>query len=181
MTPKERPWAVGCIEAGETVDDNGQPIRREIRTRDRLALMCEVYLPVVTRLVRPAKLRTAIERQEPMLPGYLFVDLRTVPDYGAIRDEPGFLYFVGADGRPWRTTEDEIDRIRGIEGTADIRSQGKPLTLFVDGDLVRVKDGLFRDYEGEVTVVENGAIELSGYSFPVPVRWTDLANLEKCA
>ena len=168
MSAQTRPWAVGHVDAGN-----------EPAVRDRLANRCQVYLPVVTRLVRPARLRKAIERQEAMLPGYLFVDLRTVSDFAPIVDEPGFHYFVGQDGRPSRMSEDELDKVRAVEG--DMRAQGKPLTLFVDGDVVRVKDGPFGGMEGEVRVGRNGGIVLIGYNFSVPTQWTDLTNLEKCA
>lgn len=172
MSAKEklRPWAVGQVETGA-----------ELSVRDRVAEMCDVYLPVVTRLIRPARLRVAVERQEPMLPGYLFVDLRTVPDFSAIRDEPGFLYFVGMDGRPSRMSEEDLDEVKAVEGEADFRPQGKPLVLFVDGDVVRVKEGPFGDMQAGVSVDGRGQITLSGHDFPRAVQWSDLTNLEKCA
>lgn len=177
----ERPWSVACVAGGYVFDDDGKPVSRESRIRDQLADLCDTYLPVVTRLVRPARLRVAVERQEPMLPGYLFVDLRSVREFALVVNEPGFLYFIGHDGVPSRMSEADLDKVREVEAEGEMRPQGKPLSLFVDGDVVRVREGPFGDMRAEVTVDRHGQIELDGYDFPRRVKWTDLTNLEKCA
>lgn len=171
MTAKERPWAVGHVTSGH-----------EPQIRDRLDDFCDVYLPVVTRLVRPARMRRTIERQQAMLPGYLFVDLRTVTDYGAISDEPGFHYFVGHDGRPSRMSSDDLGKIQEIERTvveAKCDDRERPI-LFFEGDVVRVQDGPAIGMKGRVRLDRHGNIWLTEHNFPKAVKWSDLTNLRKC-
>ena len=99
-----------------------------------------------------------------LYPGYIVVKMAINDDsWFLVRETSGIGDFTGAAGKPAPLSEEEINRIiattRPIE---DEESDEKIKTAipFKEGDRVRVKEGYFQNYEGEVSAVDerNGRI-----------------------
>jgi len=101
-----------------------------------------------------------------LYPGYIVVNMAiTDESWFLVRDTSGIGDFAGAAGRPSPLSQEEIDRIiasaRPPEGD-DGEEQIKTTIPFKVGDRVRVKEGYFQNYEGDVSAVDerNGRIEV---------------------
>ncbi len=101
-----------------------------------------------------------------LYPGYIVVNMAiTDESWFLVRDTSGIGDFAGAAGRPSPLSQEEIDRIiasarppKGEEGEEQI----KTTIPYKVGDRVRVKEGYFQNYEGDVSAVDerNGRIEV---------------------
>lgn len=101
-----------------------------------------------------------------LYPGYIVVNMAiTDESWFLVRDTSGIGDFAGAAGRPSPLSQEEIDRIiaaaRPPKGD-DVEDQIKTTIPFKVGDRVRVKEGYFQNYEGDVSAVDerNGRIEV---------------------
>jgi len=83
-----------------------------------------------------------------------------------VRDTSGIGDFAGAAGRPVPLSEEEVSRIistsRPAEDEEGADEAIKTAIPFKVGDRVRVKEGYFQNYEGDVSAVDerNGRIEV---------------------
>ena len=99
-----------------------------------------------------------------LYPGYIVVKMVINDDsWFLVRETPGIGDFTGAAGKPAPLSQEEIDRIisttkpeKEEEGEENIKTSIK----FKVGDRVRVKEGYFQNYEGEVSSIDerNGRI-----------------------
>jgi transcriptional antiterminator NusG len=99
-----------------------------------------------------------------LYPGYIVVRMAINDDsWFLVRETSGIGDFTGSAGKPAPLSAEEIDRIisttRPVE---DEESEEKIKTAipFKEGDRVRVKEGYFQNYEGDVSAVDerNGRI-----------------------
>lgn len=167
-------WAVGQVLAGH-----------EIVAQQRLTLHgCTAYLPVVTRLCRPAGRRKPEPVLIPLWPGYLFLDTRTVDDWGLVHDVRWILGFLGDEGRPAVLTDQAIDQVRGIEAEGAVEPVTAPLPVFVVGELVRVPDGPMTGFRGRVVGPDGKDrvwLDLDLFGQRRPVSFPSLTLRPECA
>ena len=101
-----------------------------------------------------------------LYPGYIVVNMAINDDsWFLVRDTSGIGDFAGASGRPAPLSEEEIKRIIAAtrpEEVEDDEEQIKTAIPFKIGDRVRVKEGYFQNYEGDVSTIDerNGRIEV---------------------
>ena len=99
-----------------------------------------------------------------LYPGYIVVNMAiSDASWFLVRDTPGVGDFTGAAGKPAPLSPEEIERIiattrpeESEEGEETIKTAIK----FKAGDQVRVKEGYFQNYEGEVSAIDerNGRV-----------------------
>jgi transcriptional antiterminator NusG len=124
---------------------------RKIETHDMRDKIPEVTVPkeqVVE--IKNGKKRT---RKVKTYPGYVLVDLEMNDDVWLfVRETPGVGDFVGAyignQTKPIALTEDEIGKIFGTGEEEESKPQVK--IDFQLGEKVKIKDGPFEDFDGEV-------------------------------
>ncbi len=100
-----------------------------------------------------------------LYPGYIVVNMIINDDsWFLVRETPGIGDFTGAAGKPAPLTKEEIDRIIATT-KPEVEDAGegdniKTSIKFKVGDRVRVKEGYFQNYEGEVSAIDerNGRI-----------------------
>ncbi|MEZ6093596.1 MAG: transcription termination/antitermination protein NusG [Pirellulaceae bacterium] len=100
-----------------------------------------------------------------LYPGYIVVRMAVNDDtWFLVRDTPGIGDFTGAAGKPVPLGEQEIQRILETS-QPPVEEEGgeenvKTAIRFKVGDRVRVKEGYFQNYEGEVHAIDerNGRI-----------------------
>ncbi len=114
-----------------------------------------------------------------LYPGYIVVNMSINDDsWFLVRETPGIGDFTGAAGKPAPLSTEEIDRIVAStkpETAADAEEVSvKTAIKFKPGDRVRVKEGYFQNYEGEVSNIDerNGRVTvmINIFGRPNPVE-----------
>jgi transcriptional antiterminator NusG len=102
--------------------------------------------------------RTTIE--EKIYPGYVLVEMVLTEDsWYVVRNTPRVTGFVGPDNTtPTPLSRDEVDALLS-------RSDNKEEKMIIDfkaGDLVKITDGPFKDYDGKIAEVneEKGSVKV---------------------
>lgn len=82
-------------------------------------------------------------------PGYLIVEMEmTDESWHLVKNTPKVTGFLGLRNKPSPIQQREVDRI--MSQIQDGVEKPRPKTLFEVGELVRVKDGPFTDFNGSV-------------------------------
>lgn len=121
-----------------------------------------------------------------MFPGYLLV--RCYLDdvsWAAIRDTPGIVNFVGAGGKPSRLGRREVEDFlpTADETAAEAPVKAKARLGFDTGDTVRVKEGPFADFSGEIIEINVDQLKVKvlvnifGRETPVELEFSQVAQL----
>ena len=89
--------------------------------------------------------------EEKIFPGYVLVDMVVTDDsWYVVRNTPNVTGFVGSGTIPSPVAEDELAYLKKRMGA----DEPKFKVDFVLGDLVKITDGPFKDYEGKVGEVD---------------------------
>lgn len=113
-----------------------------------------------------------------LYPGYIVVNMAVNDDtWFLVRDTPGIGDFTGSVGRPAPLPQHEVEKLLRISKPEE---EGKPAVRttipYKQGERVRVKDGNFQNFEGDVDTIDeaNGRvtvmINIFGRSTPVELE-----------
>ena len=115
-----------------------------------------------------------------LYPGYVVVRMAINDDtWFLVRETPGIGDFTGAAGKPAPLKKEEIDRIISTTKPPEDDEGEEPTAIktaikFKEGDRVRVKEGYFQNYEGDVSNIDerNGRITvmINIFGRPNPVE-----------
>ena len=114
-----------------------------------------------------------------LYPGYILVNLSVNDDsWFMVRETPGIGDFTGSSGKPTPMDPRDVERIlRSSKVIADVEDPNvKTAIPFKHGDRVRVKEGYFQNFEGDVDAIDqaNGRvtvmINIFGRSTPVELE-----------
>ena len=156
-------------------------IRDALERRTKIEGLEEFLGDVVVPTEEIAEFNKAGKRRivkKKLFPGYIMVHMIINDDtWFLVRETPGIGDFTGAGGKPTPMDALEVDRIlKTSEEIDDGDQQVKTAIPFKTGDRVRVKDGYFLNFEGEVEGVDeaNGRvtvmINIFGRSTPVELE-----------
>lgn len=98
-------------------------------------------------------------RKQKVWPGYLVVNMEINEEtWFLVRETPGIGDFTGAAGKPSPMLKEEVEKILRLVRPADDRKKEKEaekhVIPFKTGDKVKIKEGTFMDFEGEVESVD---------------------------
>ncbi len=113
-------------------------------------------------------------------PGYVLVQMELNDDsWHLVKETPRVLGFIGGKpDKPAAITDREADAI--LQRVQDGADKPKPKTLFEVGEIVRVTDGPFNDFNGAVESVDyerskvQVAVQIFGRSTPVDLDFTQV-------
>jgi transcriptional antiterminator NusG len=89
--------------------------------------------------------------EEKIFPGYVIVEMIVTDDsWYVVRNTPNVTGFVGSGTVPTPISEEEIKFLQKKMGVEEPKFK----VDFLPGDLVRIMDGPFKDYEGKVSDVD---------------------------
>jgi transcriptional antiterminator NusG len=104
--------------------------------------------------------------EEKIYPGYVLVDMMMSEDsWYVVRNTPRVMGFVGPDStKPTPLSRDEIDHLMS---KMEKDKEAKFIVDYSVGDLIKIVDGPFKDYEGKITEVdeEHGRIKVTAPVF----------------
>ena len=121
-----------------------------------------------------------------LYPGYILINMSINDEsWFVVRETPGIGDFTGAGGKPTPMLQKDVDRILKLsrppeEGPGQVQKTTIP---FVKGDRVRVKEGYFQNFEGDVDVIDeaNGRVtvlvNIFGRSAPVELDHWQIEKL----
>jgi len=127
--------------------------------------------------IRDGKKRTS-ERK--FFPGYVLVQMEMNEDtWHLVKSVPNVMGFIGGTSdRPAPITNKEVDRIlQRVETSVD---KPRPKVIYEPGEMVRVIDGPFKDFEAVVDSVDYDKNKLAvsvlifGRSTPVELEFTQV-------
>ena len=123
--------------------------------------------------------------QRKMFPGYLLV--RSHLDDTAwfvIRNTPGVTGFVGQGAKPSPLPRRDVEAFLTPKGTEEqVATRARPRLEYEVGETVRVKDGPFADFSGEVIEINEEQLRLKvlvnifGRETPVELEFSKVAKL----
>lgn len=121
-----------------------------------------------------------------MFPGYLLVRCSLDDDsWYVIRNTPGVTGFVGAGAKPTPLRRKDVENFLGTKDEdADVTTAKiKPRMQYEIGETVRVKDGPFADFSGEVIELNAEQLKVKvlvnifGRETPVELEFSQVAKL----
>src|SRR3954453_10103347 len=185
-SPYDRPgqWYVVHTYAGyeNKVKQNMASMVASLNLEDRVY---EVVIPMED--VTDFKNGKRVVVQKKMFPGYLLV--RVDMDESVwfhIRNTPGVTGFVGQGAKPMPLARKDVETFlavkpEGTEGTPT--KKARPSTMFSEGESVRVKEGPFADFTGQINEINEDQMKLKvlvnifGRETPVELGFDQVAKL----
>ncbi len=130
--------------------------------------------------VRDGKKRKS-ERK--FFPGYVLVEMEMNEDtWHLVRNVPQVMGFIGGTSeRPAPITQKEVDRI--LQKVEEVVDKPRPKVIFEPGEMVRIVDGPFTDFEAVVEGVDYDKSKLQvsvlifGRSTPVELDFSQVEKL----
>ena len=118
--------------------------------------------------------KRVIERK--LYPGYLFIQMSLNDEtWYLVRDTSGVGDFTGAGGVPTPMEDEEIGRL--IRQEEAVNEPAKIKIALSQGDVVKIKEGTFENFEGSVDAIDEDSgkisvlIEIFGRSTPVELEY----------
>jgi transcriptional antiterminator NusG len=163
-------------------------LQRKVRIEGLSARIGRILVPTLKEKKMKAGVLKIIERK--LYPGYVFVEMACEDD-GSIAEAVWFLIketsgvgdFIGSEGKPKSMPEQDVTQMLAASAKADEQPSLSGLNIH-KGDQVKITDGAFESYEGEVESVDErrGMVSLIvtifGRPTPVEVEYWKVEKVE---
>jgi len=182
-------WYVLRVQSSreEKIREN---LEKRVKARGLETLFDRMVIPTET--VQEIKGGKKRERKRKVYPGYLYLEVETNEDnsegaeqrwkihgdaYHLIRETPGVGDFVGDRNQPVPMSEEDVKKILRISEPQETGDETVVKIEFNKGDAVKIKDGPFDGFEGNVEDVdpEKGRIQvivtIFGRATPVELEY----------
>lgn len=154
-------------------------VQASLKERVELANMQDKFGEILVPTEEVVEIRAGQKRksERKFFPGYVLVEMELDDDtWHLVKETPRVMGFIGGKAdKPAPITKKEADEI--LQRMEDSEDKPKPKTLFEPGEMVRVIDGPFNDFNGVVEEVnyEKSRIQVSvlifGRSTPVELEF----------
>jgi transcriptional antiterminator NusG len=123
--------------------------------------------------------------QKKVFPGYLLVRMKLDDDsWFVVRNTPGVTGFVGAGNKPSPLPRRDVESFLAVkvEGEETGR-KGRPRLEYGMGETVRVKEGPFADFQGEIVEINEDQLKLKvlvnifGRETPVELEFAQVGKI----
>jgi transcriptional antiterminator NusG len=184
-SPFNRPgrWYVVHTQSGyeKKVKQNLEARTSSMNMEDQIH---EVVIPMEDVVEFKAGKKVVVQKK--MFPGYLLVRCFLDDDsWYVIRNTPGVTGFVGQGAKPSPLPRKDVESFLQvkIEGEEAPAKRGKPRLEYEMGESVRVKEGPFADFSGEVVEINEDQLKVKvlvnifGRETPVELEFSQIAKL----
>ncbi len=154
-------------------------VQNSLKERVELAGMQDKFGEIMVPTEEVVEMRAGQKRksERKFFPGYVLVEMELDDDtWHLVKETPRVMGFIGGKAdKPAPITQKEADAI--LQRMEDSEEKPRPKTLFEPGEMVRVIDGPFNDFNGVVEEVnyEKSRIQVSvlifGRSTPVELEF----------
>jgi transcriptional antiterminator NusG len=185
VSPYDRPgkWYVLHTQSGYE-----NKVRQNIEARTKSMGMegriHEIAIPMEE--VTDFKAGKKVVAMKKMFPGYLLIRCTLDDDsWYVIRNTPGVTGFVGAANKPSALSRKDVENfIQAPDGTAEeAPKRARPRLEFELNESVRVKEGPFADFSGEIVEINEDHLKMKvlvnifGRETPVELEFSQVAKL----
>ena len=147
----------------------------ETKGLDRFIEQVEVPTETVVEVRKGRK----VESERKYFPGYVLAKMDLTDEvYHLIKSTPKVTGFLGTQTKPLPVPDAEVDRILGT--AKDSGDAPRPMISFEIGEKVKVVDGSFQSFEGNVESVDEAnarlevLINIFGRATPVELEYTQV-------
>lgn len=120
-----------------------------------------------------------------VFPGYLLVRMRLDDDsWFVVRNTPGVTGFVGAGNTPTPLPRRDVESFLTVKGDGGEQvRKGRPRLEYAVGETVRVKEGPFADFQGEIDEINEDQLKLKvlvnifGRETPVELEFSQVGKI----
>lgn len=158
-------------------------VERNLKTRIESLGMEDKIFSVIVPTEKKIKVKGGkrVETEEKIYPGYVLVDMIVTDDsWYVVRNTPRVTGFVGSGVHPVPLDKKEVDEL-----FSRMKSDTQALHKIdlIEGDLVQVADGPFKDLEGKVDEVDEARgkvrvlVTMFGRSTPVELDFLQVKKL----
>ncbi|MCY3851362.1 MAG: transcription termination/antitermination protein NusG [Acidimicrobiaceae bacterium] len=185
VSPYDRPgrWFVLHTQSGyeKKVKQNLQARIASMNMEERIY---EVVIP--TRETPEFKNGKKVVTEKKLFPGYLLCRTRLDDDsWYVIRNTPGVTGFVNQGGKPSPMRRKDVENFLGVEAdrTQEAAKRSKPMFEYGMGETVRVREGPFADFSGEIIEINEDQLRVKvlvnifGRETPVELEFAQVARL----
>jgi len=171
---KEKDWYILKVQVNRE-SSICDALRRRVKVEGLEDYFGEILVPTedVREFTKTGKQRV-VKRK--LYPGYIVVHMAINDDtWFAVRETPGIGDFTGSAGKPTPMLQHEIERIlKAAKPDEDDDKEIKTTIKFKQGDRVRVKEGHFENFEGEIDTVDEThgrvTVMINIFGRPTPVE-----------
>jgi transcription termination/antitermination protein NusG len=185
QSPYDRPgkWYVVHTQSGyeKKVKQNLEARIASMSMEERI-YECVIPMEEVTEYKNGKKVTV----QKKVFPGYLLVRCTLDDDsWYVVRNTPGIVNFIGHGGRPSPLSRREVETFLGVkvEGKDAPAKQRKARMEYELGETVRVREGPFADFSGEIVEINEDQatlkvlVNIFGRETPVGLEFGQVAKL----
>ncbi len=173
----ERGWYAIHTNTGYE-DQVAQNLRQRIESFAMQDKIFSVIVPKEKEIEIKSGKRRTVEKK--IFPGYVLVEMVVTDDsWYVVRNTPNVTGFIGMGVRPTTMSTQEIERIFKRMGVEEPKYK---IELVVD-DLVRIKDGPLKGFEGKITEVDSDKgrvkvlVSMFGRETPVTLDFLQVAKI----
>ena len=160
-----------------------QNLEARVQSFDMEAKIYEVVVPMED--VTEFRNGQRVVVQKKMFPGYLLIRCRRNDDvHHMIRNTPGVTGFAGPGGKPSPLRRKEVDNFLAIKKDGDEPQRKiKPRLLYELNESVRIKEGPFADFQGEIVEINEEQLKVKvlvnifGRETPVELDFAQVAKI----
>ena len=184
-SPYDRPgrWYVVHTQSGyeKKVKQNLEARTSSMNMEERIH---EVVIPMEDVVEFKGGKKVVVQKK--MFPGYLLVRCELDDDsWYVIRNTPGVTGFVGQGAKPSPLPKRDVENFLAVstEGPEEVAARAKPRLEYEMGETVRVKEGPFADFSGEIIEINEDQLKLKvlvnifGRETPVELEFSKVAKL----
>jgi transcriptional antiterminator NusG len=158
-----------------------EALERKMRIEGLDRYFDQVIVPTEKVTEFKAGKKKIVERK--LYPGYIVVHMHINDDtWFAVRETSGVGDFTGAGGKPTPMLAHEVSRI--VQTEEEETAEAPKLDIkFSSGDKVKVKEGNFENFEGEVNTIDEASgrvtvmINIFGRSTPVELEYWQIEGV----
>jgi transcriptional antiterminator NusG len=123
--------------------------------------------------------------QKKVFPGYLLTRMHLDDDsWFVVRNTPGVTGFIGAGNKPSPLPRKDVESFLAVKDEGDEPSRkGRPRLEYSMGETVRVKEGPFADFQGEIVEINEDQLKLKvlvnifGRETPVELQFAEVGKI----
>ena len=183
-SPYDRPgrWYVIHTQSGYE-----NKVRNNLLARTQSMNMEELIFEVVIPLEDVVEFKNGkkVVVQKKVFPGYLLTRMHLNDDsWFVVRNTPGVTGFIGAGNKPSPLPRKDVESFLTVKEDGDEPTRkGRPRLEYGMGETVRVKEGPFADFQGEIVEINEDQLKLKvlvnifGRETPVELQFAEVGKI----